>query len=831
MRLKKMATAVLIACASMATAVPVVHAQAVTAQRAEFNVADGELVAAIREFSRQSRIEVIFSASELQGLRTSGVQGNMMPQEALRAIVDGSGAELLRDPSGAFLVRVAKDPGEGQVSRDDARTLGEVKVIARRVDSLSMMKRGESFLETPQAVSIMDQQRLHDQQLTTVSQVMDQTPGITVEADSFGSPTTYYARGFQITNVQVDGTSVDGAASYYFNPNLAAYEQVEVLRGADGLFAGNGDPGGTINLARKRALSVPQMLVDVTAGSWGNYSAQVDVSSPLAWDGRLRGRAVVRWHDRDFFYRPGKDSGTFFYGTVEGDIGNNTVMIVGASVEDGKQTPWRSGLPRYKDGSPLDISRNVALSADWSRWDSDGKELFLRIEHAFGDRWQMVANVTRGDSQVHSMQGTVAGYIDGMGVGIDPDNMLGSIDAAGADYDSRRMAYDLSFRGEFDLFGREHSVLVGYDRQRLDNTSSPIQSLYTDYPSGPLVDITQFDSGAIPYPDVVYTSFIGVNQTRQEGVYAKLQLQLAEPLRVILGGRYFNYDYFRPSTRYGQAGEVISTSATGYKEDGVFNPYGGVLFDLSEHWTLYGSITEIYRVQSSYLAGPLPGSTLDPMTGRNYELGTKAELRDGQLAFSAALYRIERNGEAELDASYPPSQGGALSGNCCYIALGEVVSQGVDMELTGELRPGWSFSAGYTYNDNENKRSDAVFQSLSPKHLFKLWTTYVVPGTDHRLVVGGGLTAQSSRYVSGTIQPYNSATGLYDGPSTAFAFTQGGYAVVNAMARYQIDDAWSLGLNLNNLLDRTYYRSVGSLYGFNYYGDPRSFVVSLRAKF
>ncbi len=832
MRLKKMATAVLIACASMGTAVPVVHAQAVTAQRAEFNVAEGELVAAIREFSRQSRIEVIFSASELQGLRTSGARGLLLPSDAIRRIVEGSGAELVSDPSGAFLVRMLERDSDAGVKRNPGpNTLGEVRVVGRRVDTMSMMKRGESFLETPQAVTVIDQQRIHDQQLTEVSQVMEQTPGVTVEADFFGSPSVYYSRGFSISNIQIDGTSVDTGRSYYFSPNLAAYEQVEVLRGADGLFAGNGDPGGTVNLARKRAKAQPQALLDLTAGSWSNYSAQLDVTGGLAWDGRLRGRAVARWHDRDFFYSPGKDRGTFFYGTVEGDVGDDTVVIVGASVEDGKRNPWGAGLPRYKDGSALDISRKTGLGAPWSVWRMDTKEFFARVEHSFNERWQLVANVTRGESTVHTVYGNAAGNHAAGGYVIDPDTMLGTIRAGGYDYDAQRTVHDISLQGKFDLFGREHSVLVGYDRQRLDNISMPMNALYNGSFYGPQVRLDELGMEAFPYPDTLFTAARGNNQTRQEGVYAKLQLQLAEPLRVIVGGRYFNFDFYRPSQSFNQAGQITATGATGYKESGIFNPYAGLLFDVSDSWTLYSSVTEIYRVQSSYLVGPPPGSTLDPMTGRNYEIGTKAELRDGQLGFSAALYRIERNGEAEQDPSYPPSFGGDYTGNCCYLALGQVISQGVDLELNGELLPGWSFSAGYTFNQNENRRSTVAFQSLSPKHTFKLWSTYVVAGTDGRLSLGGGLTAQSARFVSGTILPFNADTGQYDGPEVPFAFTQGGYAVVNAMARYRLNDTWSAALNLNNLLDRTYYRGVNALWSGNYYGEPRNFVLSLRGTF
>ncbi|MBL8269820.1 TonB-dependent siderophore receptor, partial [Steroidobacter sp.] len=824
----------------------------------DLEIPSQDLHAALQQLALASHHRLFYKSAFVAGKTSPALSGSFTTEQALRQLLSGTDlvyeitpeAVVLIRPraeavgsaqGGASWIRIASaDTGSGAESSDtkrvDTSELTEIIVNGRRIDAVTMMKRGETLLDTPQAVTIIGQARIDEQKLTSVSAVLDQTPGLTVVPDSFGRPNTYYARGFEITNIQIDGASVEVGRSYYFNPNLAGYEQVEVLRGADGLFAGSGDPGGTVNLARKRAKAEPAMTVSATAGRWNNYGAQVDITGPLAFDGRLRGRVVADYHDREFFYDNADDKGSFFYGTLEGDVTDSTMVMIGASLEKTDQTPWQVGLPRYKSGAALGLSRSQSLAADWSTWDSEAKESFLRFEQKFGDRWMLQGSATRGHSTVNTLYSAIYGYDTNRNSGILPGSTTGLVLGSGYDYDSQRNIYDVSLQGKFDLFGKQHVVLLGYDKMDSDNISSPMSVQFTVNGVtsiwGPAVNIAGFDGSQIPYPNLVYRSASGTNMTRQQGIYGKLQLQIFDPLQLIIGGRYFDYTFKRPSQNYNASGAVTSVGGIGYADTDVFTPYGGLLYSINPHWTLYASYTEIYRSQAQNLAGPLPGRPLDPMTGRNYEIGTKAALRDGRLNASFALYRTERIGEAEQDFNYPLVLGGAYTGNCCYLEKGEILSQGVDMEISGEVLPDLSVFAGYTYNKNENKRSGAVYRTVAPKHLFKLWSTYRLPILESKMTVGGGVTVQTEQYVNGTVFAYNPVSGLYNGAASTFAFTQGGYALVNAMLSYELTPTWSLSLNGNNLLDKTYYKGLGGgLVTANWYGEPRNVIFGARAKF
>lgn len=344
--------------------------------------------------------------------------------------------------------------------------------------------------------------------------------------------------------------------------------------------------------------------------------------------------------------------------------------------------------------------------------------------------------------------------------------------------------------------------------------------------------IDDFSPGTVPRP----ADFWLMRQwpgfgARQYGAYGRLKVSLTDRFNLFGGARYSSYDYASPVREFNSAGQLLDASVFKYRESGILTPYGGLTYDLGEQWTSYGSVTMIHKSQASKLGGPLPGSPLAAITGKNYEIGLKGEHDGGRLNTAFALYRIERKGEAVRDPAYPSTDVGNDGLNCCWLRQGNVVSEGLDAEITGEVLPGWQLAAGYTYNHNQNKVTSGVYNSVTPRHLFKLWSTYRLSGNLAGWTLGGGLTMQSAHYVSGTANTYNPATRAYDGPKVPFKFTQGGYAILSASVQYAITPQWTATLNLNNLLDRTYYKTMGTSGSNNWYGDPRNFYLTLRGKF
>lgn len=811
-----------------------------TPPEASFDIPAQALDLALEQFSGQAGHPVLFADTVVAGLGSTAVAGRMAPRAALERLLAGTGLAITAERGGVFTVgrrpTPASDLGSG---RDQA--LAPVTVAASRVVGVQTEQgasyatpriahgKGIDLHETPQTVSVLTRRLIEDQNIESISEAMDHVTGITVGHDYYGQPTNFYSRGFAINHVQLDGSSLGAANSEYYMPNLAMYDHVEILRGADGLFAGAGDPGGTINLVRKRALAQPQLKASLAAGSWDRYRAEVDVTGPLAFEGRLRGRAVASLKRQRAFYETAFHHDDFFFGTLEADLTPSTVVSIGASHDKVNENPMYFGLPRRNDGSDLGLRRSRNTAASWNRWPKQTEEYFARLEQDLPGAWRLVAQATTTDYKASVRALSSWG-------GADADGLLGRrMDAY--DFASRRHALDVHVDGSFSLWGRDHRLVVGADSQYVRNRSSLYSLLWGD-----AVPFNEAMRGGVSIDDHDFAATAAFTSerltgryprtTRQKAAYGRLQLKLADPLTAIVGARWASYDSESQSLNYNAAGALATHTRSFYDESGIVTPYFGLVHELDPRWMVYASVSEIYRSQADRLAGP-PGnpSPLDPVRGRNYELGTKGRLLDGRLDVALAVYRIARSGEAVADPAYDSATLGEGRLSCCALNNGLVVSKGFDAEIRGELSPGWEVLAGYTYNRNEDRERRGIYSTITPRHLLKVWTTWQLPGGGRNWTVGGGVIAQSAETLIGRIRASNPETWSWEGSNTPFFYRQGGYAVWSASAGYRIDRHWTASLLVGNLFDRRYYASLGDLDRGNFYGEPRNAMLTLRGSF
>ncbi len=242
-----------------------------------------------------------------------------------------------------------------------------------------------------------------------------------------------------------------------------------------------------------------------------------------------------------------------------------------------------------------------------------------------------------------------------------------------------------------------------------------------------------------------------------------------------------------------------------------FIPYAGVTFDVDAYHTVYASYTDVFKPQAFNF--DVSNRQLDPMTGKSVEVGAKGEYLDGRLNASVALFQLKQDNVAELD----PSGAMTPTGGTAYIAVPGVTTRGIELEVSGELLPGWQLHAGYTYSRSRDRAGERV-STTQPEQLFKLATTYRLPGDWHRLTVGGNMLWQGSTYFSQTVNGANRR------------FTQDSYGVFGLMAAYDFNKDLRVTVNLNNVLDKTYYSGIGN-YNSVYYGAPRNVLAQLRYKF
>jgi len=829
--------AVLFVCGAVGWSAAPAPAQAasVQARQHSYRIAAGPLAPALRMLASEAGVALMFTPAQAEGKTTAGVSGNYTLTQAYAALLAGTGLQAVLLDNGSYVLEAAPAAvraGEaGPAATPAPELLAIVHVRARRsVDGstegtgaytsrvTSIASKGDqSFREIPQSVSVITRQQIDDQHLVGINDALNLTPGITVKrSNSFLS--SFYSRAFQIDAMQIDGGAPLNIGSYTYGAmqDMAMYDRVEVMRGASGLLGGAGDPGGIINLARKKPLPVPQLVMTASAGSWDNYRTELDASAPLALDGKLRGRAVAMYNNAGSHLRHVSAEKSLMYGVLELDLPTGSLLTVGGSVGQRNGKGGGSGLPTYSDGADLGLPRSASLSQPWSYANSDMTEAFVQFEHRFRNHWKFKLNASR---LALKTKGTGA-FIDGA---VDAATGLGPMwGGTHTESTNEQKLVDLNLAGPFKLFGRTHELLLGVDWQQVRSYWQSARLIGSNVtPANP------FDPDATPWAGLsAGPAWLRYSPWGQEqyGGYATLRLHPTDRLHVVLGARAGRYQFDQLlEADYARNGSWELSSASRFEEPTKITPYGGIIYDVTSQWSAYLSYSSIFKPQALSKAGPAPGTSLKPITGKSYEGGVKGELLDGRLNATLSVFRVERNGAAVLDTRYP-EQTELYSGSCCYLPQGRVTSRGVDVEIGGELAPDWQASAGYTFNNSKDDSTNLPYSSITPRHLFKLSTAYTLPGAWSSFKVGGNATVQSANYASGTVVDRN-------GASQPFDFSQGGYAVVNALLAYQVDPRWSIALNVNNIFDRTYYDTIGYSGGSNWYGTPRNATLTLRAAF
>ncbi|WP_339615259.1 TonB-dependent siderophore receptor [uncultured Gilvimarinus sp.] len=655
---------------------------------------------------------------------------------------------------------------------------------------------GLTLYETPQSVSVMTSQRLQDQDLRSLTDVINNAAGVSsVATDS--ARHRFSARGFAIDNYQIDGVPMSwssGGDAGETQSSTALYERVEVVRGATGLLTGAGNPSASVNLVRKHADSkVLTGSANVSVGTWDTYTATADVSTALNRSGSVRGRAVVNYEDGDSFRDLAGDETTVFYGVLDADVTDNMLLRVGASYQDNQPTAstWGGLTPWFSDGGRTDWERSKTIGADWTSWASTVQNQFADLIYDFGNDWRLKLNVNRNVNEADLMLLYMSGTVDretGLGLNPSPYN---------AETERDQISFSAQLSGSYSLFGNTHDLTVG----AISSEQDFISQTRARSDVAPVGNFFEWD-GSYPQPTWGEQSVATNLNTKQEGLYAATRLEVTDAFKVILGGRVSNWE---------QTDHIDGSGD--FSADNIFTPYAALLYDLSEHHSLYTSYTEIFQPQSERDRN---GDYLDPIDGINYELGLKSRFFNDALHTTISLFNVVQDNLAQPDGNITIP--GTVPEEQAYRPAEGAEATGVELEVVGQITDGWDISVSYTNFDAEDAKGDAV-NTNQPNELFKLYTTYQFSGALDKLTLSGGFNWQGGNYTDAT----NPVT------KDPERLEQKSYSLVSLMARYDISSQLSLQLNADNVLDETYYSQIG-FYSQLEYGEPRNITASVNYK-
>ena len=274
--------------------------------------------------------------------------------------------------------------------------------------------------DTPQSVSVITKKQLDDKAIHTLEEAMKNTTGVNVVRDS-GLQTRFLSRGFYVDQIGEDGitTNVGGRSGYTAkidvssSTDLAIYDHIEVVRGATGLTQSNSEPGGTINLIRKRPTDKFQHLGEITVDHRGSTRTVLDVSGGVNQDNSIRARLVGVGEKAKSFKDNVHGKKGLIYGVADVDLGNVGVLTLGGMYQKINEVPDFSGviLPcenpqvapfasRPACNNPVKLPRNTYLGQSWSRLKGDKYNLFANTKFVFDNDWEfsIEASYTKNNS-------------------------------------------------------------------------------------------------------------------------------------------------------------------------------------------------------------------------------------------------------------------------------------------------------------------------------------------------------------------------------------------------------------------------------------------------
>ncbi|MFE8148655.1 ferric-rhodotorulic acid/ferric-coprogen receptor FhuE [Brenneria goodwinii] len=645
--------------------------------------------------------------------------------------------------------------------------------------------------DIPQSVSIVTKQRIKDQDLQNISDVLHNAAGISASQNDT-ERFDFYSRGFYINNYTYDDIPTTQNASWNFgdtDDDAAIYDRIEIVRGSTGLMTGTGNPGASINMVRKKADSKTfSGNLSASYGSWNDQRYVADVSGPLNQSGTVRGRIVAGYQDKDSWLDRYHQSKKFLYGNIEADLTDSTTVDVGYSYQarDTGNPTW-GGLPAwYSNGEPTRYDRSSNPAADWAHYNILSRKVFANLTTNFDNGWQVRLNSAHSETDFDSKLFYVSGFADKT-TGL----LTNDTSAYGGWYDGLRTqdAIDAYASGPFELLGRQHELVVGLDYSRQRNR------YYGRFVTISANDVgsTNGWNGNVTEPDWGEWALNGDDTIRQKAGYTAARFSLTDPLSLIVGARYTQYS---------------TNGITANMDKNNLTPYGGLVYDINDTYSAFVSYTSIFQPQTYR---DRQGAYLKPVIGKDYEAGVKSDWFNGRLTASLSVFRIEQENLGQLDGSrLVPG-----SSEYAYYASKGVVSRGAEFELNGAVTDNlmMTFSASrYVAKDINNDRVNANL----PQTQLKLFTSYNLPMLP-QLTIGGGVNWQNRTFKDLT-GPSGNTVRLY----------QGSYPLADLFARYQVDKNLSVQANVKNVFDREY--NTG-LTGGVIYGEPRNYSVSVNYTF
>lgn len=721
----------------------------------DFNIAAKPLLSALTDFSAVTGIQFVRIGSQSVSGRSAAVRGRYTSAEALERLLSNSGLAYRFNGAQTIVLGQPDEMTQRAASSDGAAggtVLQTITVTGNggatgRVDgyvareSVAGTKTDTPIMETARAVEVIGTEELEQRGAGSVIEAVRYSAG--VATGGFGYDPRFdqiYVRGFALTT---GGDFKDGLkqmASGYgmFRTDAYNLERLDIVKGPASALYGQSTPGGLVDRISKRPSDTPIREVMGKIDSTGRYQAGFDYGDILGDDDALRYRLVGlgrlgegshRVEDERFMLAP-----SFSFVPDE----DTSFTIIGLAQHD------------ETDGNVAALNRSgVVYDIRASDPDYDTQyvkqyQLGYEFKHRFTDTWTFRQNSRIGYVQTDAkyLTGSVTGggwKVDGAG---NPYYARGQYGLKDSMWSAQT---DASLLAEFDTGPASHKLLFGVDHQ----------SSWTEFLNGTAAASSQYDlylnnptygrSGSRP----ALTAGTDT-QVRQTGIYAQDQIEILDRWHANLGIRH-DWASRRQQNHF-------TGAATAAQDDTAFTYNAGLLYELSQGVSVYGSYATSF-LPTNFV--DITGKPLEPSTGEQFEIGVKYQPEGFDGFFSLAAYHLKEQNVAKYAGNVAPV-------GSYYQSIGEVTTKGIEAQARANLAQGLDILASYTFNDAEITKDLTVANigkapMVTPRHIASLWLDY---SFDHPalegLQIGGGLRHIGETFTTNSNIAKNKAATLFD---------------------------------------------------------------------
>lgn len=676
------------------------------------------------------------------------------------------------------------------LAQDTPSTKEETVVVT------SQMQRGATKLETPdietpQSVSIVTRQQYEEQGATNVRQAVSYTPG--VYANQIGASNRFdyiVLRGFSdgsLDNIYLDGLKMMGDTNSHSSLVVDPWflDSIEVVRGPASVLYGRSSPGGIVALNSRKPSFDPGGEIKVFAGNNNQRGAAFDVTGPVDDNDRVAVRLTGMTRYADSQFDPLKEERYALMPSLTWRITDTTRLDLMAYLHRDPEGGSHSGLP-YEGTVVPHAGQKISNTFyegedDYDKYDRRENMVGYNFEYAFDSGWSVRQKLRYLHTKVNLNQVYAAGWLN------DTELNRGY---SGSDEKMNAITLDNQLDGSVETGPVNHRLLMGVDYQRRSN------NVVGYYGAFPAIDAFNPVYGADPDYITQYSS--EKHKLEQTGIYVQDQMSLNK-WRLTLGGRH-------DQVKVTNVNQLNDTSDT--LDQGHYSSRAALLYLFDNGFAPYVSYSTAFTPTSFTDEN---GKILEPMKGKQWEAGLKFEPEGTQAMYSASVFRINQKNIATKEEPTDP-----------YRSIGEIESEGVELEAVGQLTDNLRLQAAYTYTDIRYKKSSPEEQGkravYAPRNQASAWLSYdVKSGPLDGLTVGSGV-----RYVNGITSDRQNTHTL---PS---------YTLVDLAVGYDLSKVGLKGLsaqvNVNNLTDRSYIAACNSL-SYCYFGAERSIVGSVSYTF